>query len=154
MKGGTMTVRWADGKSSESQFEVTKGDPCFGWDGGIFCPVTGFAPGERLDGRFEGGLKSTGPNGTASNLRQITFTSAGRYEMDAMGSVATPDGGPASTSQGQESGTYTINGTDLTLAPAGRAPYHLLAFPYNIDEKAKLKPDHIYFGGTMLQRLK
>jgi hypothetical protein len=162
MTGNKMRVRWGDNRTSESVLEVTAGDPCFAWDGGIFCPVTGFKAGERLNGSFEGGLRSSSSVGTASNLRTVTFTSAGTYQMDATGEVhSTAD--PSSREQeddiagfsaGQESGTYTLSGTDLALQPGGRAPYHVLTFPYNVDDNAKSKPDHVYFGGTMLQRLR
>ena len=160
MNGNKMRVRWGDNRLTESVLEVKAGDPCFAWDGGTFCPVTGFKGGEHLNGSFEGGLRSSSSVGAASNLRTVSFTSAGTYRMDATGEVhsqADPtrrEEDLSGFSEGQESGSYTLSGTDLTLQPAGRAPYHVLIFPYNVDDNSKEKPDHIYFGGTMLQRLR
>ena len=152
INGDKMMIRWGNGTSAESTLETKAGDPCFAWDAGSFCPVSPFKPGERLDGTFEGGLRSTGSTGTvASNARTISFTSGGTYQMDAVGVLGDKDGVDAFEG-GSEKGTYTLNGTDLTLT-SGKT-YHVLAFPYNADDGAAVKPDHVYFGGSMLKRIK
>lgn len=154
MKGDQLTVTWGDGHKTESRVERSAGDPCFSWDGGSFCPVERFANGATLSGSFEGGASAGADGSRVANARDISFKADGTYTMDMSATVSsrTNESRASAGSTGQESGHYQLNGTLLHLMPTGKAAYDVLVFPYTMDDAAKVKPDHLYFGGTMLKR--
>jgi hypothetical protein len=156
MTNDIMEIRWGDGSVSKNRFEPEANGPCFGFDAGTYCPVSGFKPGDRLNGSFEGGLRASGERNAATNGRKIDFTADGHYSMDAVGSLLDLEeksGQVLGFSSGTEQGTYELNDTALSLHPAGRKAYVVLTFPYDIGGDPKKMPDHVYFGGTMLKRL-
>ena len=156
MANDVMEIRWGDGSTSKNSFEPEANGSCFGFDAGTFCPVVGFKPGERLNGSFEGGLRASSDRNAATNARRIDFSTDGHYAMDAVGSILDLEQKTDQVlgfSSGSEQGTYELNGTALTLHPAGRKPYVVLTFPYDVAGDPKKMPDHVYFGGTMLKRL-
>ena len=153
MKGDQLTVVWGDGHKTESRVERSAGDPCFSWDSGSFCPVELFANGATLNGSFEGGASS---GSGVANARTISFKSDGTYAMDMSATVSSrsAESKVSAGSTGQESGRYQLNGTLLHLTPTGKPAYDILIFPYTMDDASKVKPDHLYFGGTMLKRMR
>jgi hypothetical protein len=156
MAGNKMRIEWGDGTASENTFEPEANGACFGFDAGTFCPVTGFAPGEKLSGSFEGGLRAGNDRTAVGNVRTIVFSSDGTYRMDAMATeldLEQKSDQLLAWSAGNEQGTYELDGTALKLDPVGRKPYVVLTFPYDVGGNPKTAPDHIYFGGTMLKRL-
>jgi hypothetical protein len=156
MANDMMEMRWGDGSVSKNRFEPEANGPCFGFDAGTYCPVSGFKPGEKLNGSFEGGLKASSDRAAATNARRIDFTADGHYAMDAVGSgldLEEKTDQVLAFSSGNEQGTYELNGTALSLHPTGRKPYVVLTFPYDVAGDPKKMPDHVYFGGTMLKRL-
>jgi hypothetical protein len=148
---GKLSIAWGDGTKGESPVETQAGDPCFTWDMGIFCPVEAFPAGAKLSGSFEGGASS---GRGVSNARLITFAADGTYRMDSSAAVSSQTSQSRVTggATGTESGTYQLAGTLLRLAPAGKTSYNVLVFPFTQNEAAKVKPDSLYFGGTMLKR--
>jgi hypothetical protein len=156
MTNDIMEILWGDGTVSKDRFEPEANSSCFGFDAGTYCPVNGFKAGDRLNGSFEGGLRASGDRNAATNARRIDFTADGHYSMDAVGSVLDLEQKTDQAmgfSSGSEQGTYELNGTALSLHPAGRKAYVVLAFPYDIGGDPKKMPGHVYFGGTMLKRL-
>jgi hypothetical protein len=156
MTNDIMEIRWGDGTVSKNRFEPEANGSCFGFDAGTCCPVSGFKPGDRLNGSFEGGLRVSSDRNAATNGRRIDFTADGHYSMDAVGSVLDLEeksGQVLGFSSGSEQGTYELNGTALSLHPAGRKAYVVLTFPFDIGGDPQKMPDHVYFGGTMLKRL-
>ena len=149
---GKMSITWGDGTKSESAVETQAGDPCFTWDMGIFCPVEAFPAGAKLTGTFEGGASS---GGGVSNARVITFAADGSYRMESSAAISSCTNQSTVTggATGAEAGTYQLSGTLLRLTPAGGPPaYGVLVFPFTQNDAAKVKPDSLYFGGTMLKR--
>ena len=148
MEGETLVVTWADGKTIASNYKQDK--DCFGWNGGIFCPVKPFAKGARLEGKFSGGQSAGG--GAVASSTTISFSPDGSYALSSTGSVS-PGGGVAGSaaSSSSETGSYELSGTSLTLRSAGGAAKKILVFPYDDGGKGK-QPARLYFGGTMLRR--
>ena len=156
MTGDAMEIRWGDGSVSKNRFEPDSKSACFGFDAATYCPVSGFKPGDKLAGSFEGGLRSSSDRDAATNARRLDFTAEGHYAMDAVGTLLDledKNNELMDFSAGKEQGSYELSGTALTLHPDGRAPYVVLTFPYDIGGDPKKMPDHVYFGGTMLKRL-
>jgi hypothetical protein len=156
MTNDMMEIRWGDGSVSKNRFEPEAAGPCFGFDAGTYCPVAGFKPGDRLNGSFEGGLSASSDRNAVRNARRIDFTADGHYAMDAVGSLLDLEEKTDQVmafSSGSEQGTYELDGTALSLHPAGRKAYVVLTFPYDVGGDPKKAPDHVYFGGTMLKRL-
>jgi hypothetical protein len=146
-----MTITWGDGNKADSTVEMKAGDPCFMWNMGSFCPVTPFPAGAKLTGTFAGGAGSSHGGNAASNARVITFSADGTYQMDAT-STLMQENALAAASTGQEQGTYQLNGTSLLLTPKQGAAQNLVVFPYTQNDNAPVKPDSLYFGGSMLKR--
>jgi hypothetical protein len=135
-----------DGKEQKAKFEKTD-HGCFGWDAGSFCPVKPFASGTKLDGTFTGGASAGG--GAVMSAMTITFKPDGTYELSSTGSVSTAVASGGSSSA--ERGTYTIDGTALTLKPEGGKERVVSTFPYDDGSKGP-EPRRMYFGGGMLKR--
>jgi hypothetical protein len=152
ISGKKMTIKWANGKQSTGDYEP--GDHnCFYWDMGSFCPAEPFAKGAKLDGVFEGGA-SVG-YGSVANVTQITFTSAGQYKLESVGTVKSEISNGTQLSGGAtggESGTYQLSGTNLTLNGGGKSR-QVLAFPYDDGTKGP-QPHRVFFDSIMLKRLK
>jgi hypothetical protein len=133
------------GDTSESEIEA--GDNgCFFWDMGNFCPVGEFED-DTLDGTFAGGASAG--FGAVSSAMTVTFKPDGTYTLSSTGAVVTSEGTAGST--GQESGTYELDGTVLTLTPNGDAARSLTTFPYD-DGSQGAQPRRMFFGGGMLKR--
>ena len=148
MQGDKLVVAWADGKTVESNYK--QDNACFGWNGGIFCPVKPFEKGAKLDGKFSGGQSAGG--GAVASSTTISFAPDGTYALSSTGSVA-PGGrvSGSAASSSSETGRYELSGTSLTLRSAGGAPKKVLVFPYDDGGKGP-QPSRLYFGGTMLRR--
>ena len=114
---------------------------------GNFCPVEGFDV-ETLDGRFTGGASVGG--GAVSSAMTVTFAPDGTYTLSSIGAVSTSEGSAGSSRE--ESGTYSIDDTVLTLSPTGGASRTLTTFPYD-DGTEGVKPRRMFFGGGMLKRI-
>ena len=144
--GDSMTVTMGGGKPATSKVEP--GDSgCFFWDAGNFCPVEGFDV-ETLDGRFTGGASVGG--GAVSSAMTITFEPDGTYKLSSIGGISTAEASAGSSHE--ESGTYSIDDTVLTLTPNGGTPRTLTTFPYD-DGTEGVKPRRMFFGGGMLKRI-
>jgi hypothetical protein len=142
---GVLTMN-IDGRDNKAKLEPGDGG-CFGWDGGIFCPARPF-DSDTLDGTFSGGASVGG--GAVMSSTTITFQPDGTYPLSGVGSVAAPGAGAGSA--GGETGNYTLDGTTLTLQPAGGAARSYSTFPYD-DGTEGAQPRRVYFGGGMLKRI-
>lgn len=144
--GKNMTMTFGGGTPGTS--EIEPGDSgCFFWDAGNFCPVEGFDV-DTLDGRFTGGASVGG--GAVSSAMTVTFEPDGTYKLSSIGSVSTADASAGSSNE--ESGTYAIDDTVLTLTPAGGKSRTLTTFPYD-DGTEGVQPRRMFFGGGMLKRI-
>ncbi len=144
--GDSMTMTLGSNASSTS--EIEPGDNgCFFWDMGNFCPVEGFDV-ETLDGSFTGGASVGG--GAVSSAMTVTFKPDGTYTLSSIGTVSTSEGSAGSS--GEETGTYAIDDTVITLMPAAGASRTLTTFPYD-DGSEGAQPRRMFFGGGMLKRI-
>ena len=144
--GDTMVVTM--GKNNPATSKIEPGDSgCFFWDAGNFCPVEGFDV-DTLDGTFTGGASVGG--GAVSSALTVTFEPDGTYKLSSIGAVSTSEGSAGSSRD--EAGTYEIDGTVLTLTPAGGASRTLTTFPYDDGTEGE-KPRRMFFGGGMLKRI-
>lgn len=149
---GNQLVVVMNGSTKRSKFEPqSKG--CFGWDAGIFCPVKPFSAGTTLDGTFSGGASVGG--GAAMSGTTITFFKNGTYQRESVGSVASRGSRTAVTggSVGNERGKYRIDGAALHLLPDRGKEAVFSTFPYDDGSKGPT-PRRVYFGGTMLKRIR
>ena len=171
LNGNRLVVIWADGSRKEGAFERQAGDPCFYWDTWSFCPVTPFPPGARLDGTFSGGGGSTISLTGTPLVQDMTLTlhQNGRFEYSGLSAIIPtapnpdtpipdprpdiPGRLPSASATEEQTGTYEIDGTALTLHPAGKPARTALVFPYN-DDRSPLQPHWLYFNGVMLTRIK
>lgn len=152
ISGKTMTINCANGKKSEGSYEP--GDQnCFYWDMGNFCPATPFPPNTKLSGVFEGGASAG--YGAVANAHTITFNPDGTYKMSSAASLKSEvsngtqlQGGAT----GEESGTYSISGTTMTLTGGGKTR-QVLTFPYDDGTKGPA-PRRIMFDAIMLKHTK
>jgi hypothetical protein len=144
--GETMSMTF--GNAAPGSSEIEPGDSgCFFWDAGNFCPVEGFDV-DTLDGRFTGGASVGG--GAVASAMTVTFDPDGTYTLSSIGSVSTSEGSAGSSRE--ESGTYAIDDTVLTLTPTGGKPRTLTTFPYDDGTQGE-KPRRMFFGGGMLKRI-
>jgi len=151
IEGDTMTVAWGDGEVAEAEVEAGT-DGCFHWNAGLFCPAEPFAA-SALSGTYEGGASGNSALGFALASRSYTFTPDGRYTLDAAASVSSTssESTVSAGSTGSEAGSYTVDGTALTLTPDGGEPMMVAAFPFG-EDVATDHPEWIYLGGTMMKR--
>jgi hypothetical protein len=144
--GDSMSMTLGSNESSTSEIEA--GDNgCFFWDMGNFCPVEGFDV-ETLDGTFTGGASVGG--GAVSSAMTVTFNPDGTYTLSSLGAVSTSEASAGSSRE--ETGTYAIDDTVLTLTPAGGASRTLTTFPYDNGSEG-VQPRRMFFGGGMLKRI-
>lgn len=124
---------------------------CFGWNGGIFCPVQPFDGSQTLDGTFEGGASVGG--GAAMSSTTITFNDDGTYALSSTASfnMKSETSEVSTGGSGGERGTYALDGTALTLQPEGGEARVYSVFPYD-DGTEGPAPRRLYFGGGMLKR--
>jgi hypothetical protein len=158
MNGSTMVVHWANGTSRQSRLETKPGDKCFAWDAATFCPVSGFKPGERLNGKYEGGRVIGGKG----KLLEITFSKDGTYHWHVLNTQSWNSYVKAygieretlhTTTEADYEGQYVLDDKVIVLRDKTRGEIHILTFPFDIADNPATKPDHVYFGGAMLQRV-
>jgi len=149
---GSDLVMQMDGKTRQSKLEP-ESTGCFGWDGGIFCPVQAFKPGTILEGTYEGGASAGG--GQVMSSTTITFNKDGTYTRESVGTVSmqTRDGKISGGSTGGERGKYRVEGTALHMMPEGGKERVISTFPFDDGSKGPA-PRRLYFNGAMLKRIR
>lgn len=147
--GDKMTIKWANGKSSNGRYESSDHN-CFYFDMGLFCPAEPFKTA-TIEGTYEGGASAG--YGAVSTTKNITFRKDGTYTLGAVGSVRSVgrETSAWAGSSGTETGTYSISGTTLTMkGPKGTQ--QLVAFPYDDGSKGP-QPRRIVYEGIVLKRI-
>jgi len=145
-----LTVKWSDGKVTESNFEIDSAGKGFAWDAGIFSAVAK-PDWSKVSGYFEGGVSyshSSGrgaavsgltlrPDGTFTLSRSSSFRSENSTSVATAGSVAAP-----------LEGKWKGEGYELTLTFAdGRTERHV-SFP-TPDARDANKIGMLFFNGSM-----
>lgn len=149
ISGKKMTISWANGKKSEGDYEP--GDHgCFFWDMGNFCPAKPFPPGTKLSGVFEGGASAG--YGAVANAHTLTLNADGTYKMSSAASLKSDAKNGSQLyagSSGDESGTYSIAGTTMTMTGGGKTR-QVLVFPYDDGSKGPA-PRRLMFDAIMMK---
>lgn len=152
ISGKKMIINWSNGKKSEGDYEP--GDHnCFYWDMGSFCPVQPFPPGTKLSGTFEGGASAG--YGAVSNAHTLILNADGTYKMSSASSLKSDSSNGSQLyggASGEESGTYSINGTTMTMTGGGKTR-QVLTFPYDDGTKGP-QPRRIMFDAIMMKHTK
>jgi hypothetical protein len=152
ISGKKMIFNWANGKKQEGDYEPGDHGGFF-WDMGNFTPVQPFPAGTKLSGVFEGGASAG--YGSVSNAHTITFSPDGTYKMSSASSLKS-DGRNGNQlyggASGEESGTYSINGTTMTMTGGGKTR-QVLTFPYDDGSKGPA-PRRIMFDAIMMKHTK
>jgi hypothetical protein len=152
LTGGDIEIKWADGKTSRSQFERDKNGRGFAWDGGLFSPVDPIADPKLVSGKFEGGESLSHGGNSIRNSHTFVFRADGTYTREDVGAVkgATDRTILSGGSSGAGSGTWKADGFTIVLTPASGAAERKMAFLWSDDDKQP--PNRLYLGGTLLKR--
>jgi hypothetical protein len=148
-EGRRLEVTWADG--SKSAGELERDGAGFTWDMGIFAPVVPFGDAGELTGVFDATDAVAVPG--APGTQRIEFRTDGTFSAEGL---AFPDDDPKSGVAGKRDvavsqGTWQLRGLSLVLKTADGGVLRGLAFPED-DPRTVLKPDRMYFAGTMYKR--
>lgn len=149
ISGNKLTIKWANGKQETADMEPDASGFC--WQMGIFCPVKPFPANQKLEGKYTGGASAG--YGKAVNATTITFSGNGQYSLGQVGSVHSDTSNGTQLragSVGEESGTYQLSGTTLTLKGSGKTR-QILTFPY--DDGTTGPSGHLFFDSCMLKKI-
>jgi hypothetical protein len=156
LSGNKMSILWSDGKTENSEFERDNGNAvAFMWQMGSFVPADPFGDARSLVGRWDGGESLIVGANKVRNAQLLVLNADGTYSWEGAAIVSggeLDDGiqGSAQTTT-PLTGTWKLGTYSLTLT--GGKTMRRIAFPYNTDDNAAVKPDHLFFGGTMFKRL-
>lgn len=151
VEGGRWTLRFGDGRVQAADFRAAQpAGQCFNWNGGLFCRVKTFEPGQMLAGSFTGGLGNTNVGST----RTYRFAPDGTYQIDTSSSLSSSgvlNGAVVGISRGQ-GGRYSLGETTITLTGSDGTITVMTAFPYETTADPT-RPDRLYIGGFMMKRI-
>lgn len=152
ISGKKLIIQWSNGKKAEAEYEPSDHN-CFYWDMGSFCPVDPFPANTKLNGTFEGGASAG--YGAVANAHTLTLSSNGTYKLSSASSLHSDAKGGSQLyggASGDESGTYTISGTIMTLTGGGKTR-QILTFPYD-DGSSGPSPRRIMFDHILMKHTK
>ncbi len=149
--GDKLEVSWATGKKTSSR--LSRDGSGFGWDAGIFTPVTAFGTATEAAGVFEGGESLTGAAGRAAVAKRLELRPDGTFTWNGVSFVSSNSGASelSAGSTGGSKGSWELNGFSLTLTADTGVVFRGIAFPYD-DAKTPVKPDRMFFGGLMYKK--
>jgi hypothetical protein len=154
-QNNTLTVKWADGKTTSSDIERDMSDASvFMWEMGIFTPVKPFADANAAVGNYDGGESVSGAGNVASTAMSLQLSADGSYASQRAGFVkgigdqATLEGGAS----GQTTGRWAFSGYSLVLTGSDGKTTRGIFFPVD-DDTTPIKPDHAYFAGLLLKKM-
>ena len=137
----TLTVKWADGKTTRAGYRETSGD-VFSWDDATFQGVAVFPTsgpsGSRLLGTYRASGTATGGT-TVDGSTTVTFLPDGTYSTAAKGGKA------------QLAGRWVLTGYYLTINDTKGKLTRAVCFPLE-DRATPLKPSRFYFAGALYDR--
>lgn len=152
--GNLLHVTWADGRKTTSKIE--RREMAFSWDAGIFTAVKPFGDAPEISGRYEGGESLSVGGNRAAVSKRLELRRDGTFRWSGvsfLSSSSETTSIAAGSTGGDSTGTWRIESHALLLTDAAGVTLRRIAFPYD-DEKTPLKPDRIFFGGTLYNKQK
>jgi hypothetical protein len=153
LTGDSIEVTWGNGKKTQSQLERDKDSLGFAWDGGLFNPVEPMASASEIVGIYEGGESVSFGGGSSAVAKGLELHADGTFRRSAVSAIKTASQGTqasAGASSGS-SGTWQLSGYSLVLVDETGKTFRGIVFPYD-DDKTPVKPDHLFFAGTMYKK--
>lgn len=147
--GDKLEVTWSTGKTTSSTINPSaKG---FSWDAGLFTVVQPFDGTMKIAGSYEGGESLSTGMGRAALSKTLELRPDGTFTWQGISFLSTTSQESRVTAGSvgnATTGTWVVKGYSLVLTDETGNVYRRIAFPYD-DEKTPMKPDRIFFGGTM-----
>ena len=149
--GDEMIVTWNDGKDERSKLEKSEGG--FGWNTGLFAPVTPFKNSEDLVGSWEGGTSVTFSGSSAATSNALDLRADGTFSGESVASLRSTSNESDVSAGGSSnhSGSWKLDGHTLVLQYKDGRTARGITFPYD-DEETPVYPDRFYFAGTMYKK--
>lgn len=145
-----LTVKWSDGKTTESNFEIDSAGKGFAWDGGIFSAVAK-PDWSKVSGYFEGGVSYSHSSGRGSSVSGLTLRPDGTFTLSRSASLRSENSTSIATAGSVAApleGKWKGEGYELTLTFAdGRIERHV-SFP-TPDARDASKVGMLFFNGSM-----
>lgn len=145
-----LTVKWSDGKATESNFEIDSAGKGFAWDGGIFSAVA-TPDWSKVSGYFEGGVSYSHSSGRGSSVSGLTLRPDGTFTLSRSASLRSENSTSIATAGSVAApleGKWKGEGYELTLTFAdGRIERHV-SFP-TPDARDASKVGMLFFNGSM-----
>jgi hypothetical protein len=151
--GSSLEVTWASGKKTTSNLERDKDSLGFAWDGGLFGPVEPMASAADVVGVYEGGESVSFGGGSSSVAKGLELRADGTFSRSAVSSINTASQGSrvSAGATGSTTGTWQLAGYSLVLVDETGKAFRGIVFPYD-DAKTPVKPDRLFFAGTMYKK--
>lgn len=150
LAGDKMTVKWSDGKISESHYKVDSSGKGFGWDAGIFSQVAK-PDWSTVSGYFEGGASFSTGSGGGTSVSGLTLRKDGTFSWSQSASLrneTTESVATAGSARAPMDGTWKGDGYQLTLTFADGQSKSYVSFP-TPDIRDKTKIGMLFFNGYM-----
>ena len=143
-----LEIRWSDGK--ETKAELERDGTGFTWDRGIFAAIGPFENAADLVGVYEGDESASANAGQLPVSTRLELRADGSFIWTgvSLSAAAAPSIGSTLGTRGR----WELQGCSLVLTAENAAVLRRLALPSD-DEKTPIKPDRMFFGGTMYRRL-
>jgi len=145
-----LTVKWSDGKVTESNFEIDSAGKGFAWDAGIFSAVAK-PDWSKVSGYFEGGASFSNSSGSGAAISGLTLRSDGTFTLSRSASLRSENPTSIATAGSVAApleGKWKGEGYEMTLTFAdGRTERHV-SFP-TPDARDASKVGMLFFNGSM-----
>lgn len=143
VSNGNLVMAWADGR--EAWRSPYDGDPsALTIDTSFASRWSGFTPGWRLDGSYEGGASIAG----ASSASTLNFRRDGTFTRSSALSVSS--GGAYTSGSNESAGTYRFDEYTLTLQENGNV-WRYTVFGYG-ERDAAGRPERLFLDSSLLDR--
>ena len=147
---GKMTVKWSDGKVTESKLEPGEPGTGFAWDGGIFSAIAK-PDWSKVSGYFEGGTSFSTGSGGAMTVSGLTLRPDGTFSWSLAASLRNETKetvATAGSARAPVDGKWKGEGYQITLTFADGQTKTYVSFP-TPDARNPEKIGMLFFDGSM-----
>ena len=147
---GKMTVKWSDGKATESKLEPGESGTGFAWDGGIFSAIAK-PDWSKVSGYFEGGTSFSTGSGGAMTVSSLTLRPDGTFSWSLAASLRNETKETVATAGSARvpvDGKWKAEGYQITLTFADGQTKTYISFP-TPDARNPEKIGMLFFDGSM-----
>jgi hypothetical protein len=150
LSGDKMTVKWSDGKVTESTYKADASGKGFSWDAGLF---SGIAKPDwsNVSGYFEGGASFSSGSGGAASISGLTLRADGTFSWSRSASLrgeTTDSVATAGSARAPMDGKWKGEGYQITLTFADGHTKTYVSFP-TPDARDPKKIGMLFFDGSM-----